>query len=227
MTRPLRDRRGTTLVELIVSAALAAILAAAVLVVVRPAAAAFVRTQRLARAQSLADTLTDTLRAELQQARGTLRFADTADPFAAAANADEGDALVLEQAPGYAEILDAAPIDSLYTVEDGRRTDAPEADRAGGYLHTRSLLTALGRDEAAAGRVYTYAVLSPQDGAVGLKIGTLHFKARGWERTGTEKRLTSLEVSLTIVDADGALLCTQQAILPLPGKPVLSTEPEF
>ncbi|MCR5598049.1 MAG: type II secretion system GspH family protein [Lachnospiraceae bacterium] len=56
--------RGSTLVELVVSMALTAILATAVATVMHPAISIFLKVQKMNRAQMVADTITDTLRTE-------------------------------------------------------------------------------------------------------------------------------------------------------------------
>ena len=58
-----RDK-GSTLVELVVSMALTAILATAVVTVMHPAVTIFLKVQKHSRAQMVADTIADTLRAE-------------------------------------------------------------------------------------------------------------------------------------------------------------------
>ena len=58
-----RDK-GSTLVELVVSMALTAILATAVVTVMHPAVSIFLKVQKHSRAQMVADTVADTLRAE-------------------------------------------------------------------------------------------------------------------------------------------------------------------
>lgn len=56
--------KGSTLVELVVSMALTAILATAVVTVMHPAVSIFLKVQKHSRAQMVADTVADTLRAE-------------------------------------------------------------------------------------------------------------------------------------------------------------------
>ena len=61
-----------------------------------------------------------------------------------------------------------------------------------------------------------------------MKVGSLQFYARGWQ-TGDDGKphLTSLTVVLTIVSEKDAatVLCTQKAIIPLPGSPAYSAKP--
>lgn len=59
-----KKNKGSTLVELVVSMALTAILATAVVTVMHPAVSIFLKVQKHSRAQMVADTVADTLRAE-------------------------------------------------------------------------------------------------------------------------------------------------------------------
>lgn len=76
MKQTLGDRRGTTLVELVVCMMLVAIFALAAASLIRPCAEVFVRMQNLSRAQMISDTVVEYLRGELLHAQGTLRLCD-------------------------------------------------------------------------------------------------------------------------------------------------------
>ena len=102
MIRMLRERRGTTLVELVVSMLLVSIFLLAATSLIRPCAEIFLRMQNLSRAQMISDTVVDYLQGELLHAQGTLRLcgtgydetgADTVFRPAAAANGSRGTAV--------------------------------------------------------------------------------------------------------------------------------------
>ena len=102
MSGTLRERRGTTLVELVVSMLLLSIFLLAATSLIRPCAEIFLRMQNLSRAQMISDTVVDYLQGELLHAQGTLRLCDTgydydedsADKvFAAAADGSRGKAV--------------------------------------------------------------------------------------------------------------------------------------
>ena len=63
--RPLQNSKGTTLVELMVSITLLAILSLAATTLIAPCVKAYVTVQQQTRAQTLADALVENLRLEL------------------------------------------------------------------------------------------------------------------------------------------------------------------
>ena len=73
MTTPLNNKKGTTLVELMVCLVLLALFGTAAVTLVKPCAEAYIEVQQLTRAQNLADALTETIRGELGDADGTIR----------------------------------------------------------------------------------------------------------------------------------------------------------
>ena len=77
MSGTLRERRGTTLVELVVSMLLLSIFLLAATSLIRPCAEIFLRMQNLSRAQMISDTMVDYLQGQLLHAQGTLRLCDT------------------------------------------------------------------------------------------------------------------------------------------------------
>ena len=84
MTTPLNNKKGTTLVELMVCLVLLALFGTAAVTLVKPCAEAYIEVQQLTRAQNLADALTETIRGELADADGTISIAnDAADTVAA------------------------------------------------------------------------------------------------------------------------------------------------
>lgn len=70
MTTPLNNKKGTTLVELMVCLVLLALFGTAAVTLVKPCAEAYIEVQQLTRAQNLADALTETIRGELADADG-------------------------------------------------------------------------------------------------------------------------------------------------------------
>ena len=106
-------------------------------------------------------------------------------------------------------------------------SDAKGQARAG-YLHMRYYSTAQEAAETQAGYVYGFTDIYAKGAYMDMKVGSLQFYARGWQ-TGDDGKphLTSLTVVLTIVSEKDAatVLCTQKAIIPLPGSPAYSAKP--
>ncbi len=122
-TKKHRDK-GSTLVELVVAMALTAILATAVVTVMHPAVSIFLNVQKHSRAQMVADTIADTLRAECAasyiKGYGDARVAsvEAEDDYLKGDNkifdelssltdvsADRGNVLYIRKNEGYAEAL--------------------------------------------------------------------------------------------------------------------------
>lgn len=78
---------------------------------------------------------------------------------------------------------------------------------------------------------YAYTTAYPKDAYMGMFISNLQFYARSYTKAEGEKyaHVTALTVVLTVAqkDAQGKAvpLCTQKAIVPLPGAPVYIEEP--
>ena len=75
---------------------------------------------------------------------------------------------------------------------------------------------------------YGYTTAYPRDAYMGLFISELHFYARSWTQDGDETktpRITAMTVVLTVAKRDAndqiVPLCTQKAIVQLPGEPVI------
>ena len=130
--------------------------------------------------------------------------------------------------------------------------DEAQAADLNGYLHMRYYRDALnGNDKygnpqhnRAAGTdtnggsipaidymAYAYTTAYPKDAYMGLYISDLHFYARSWSQpdpTDTP-RITAMTVVLTVskMGSDGTAvpLCTQKAIVPLPGAPTILYAP--
>ena len=81
MKQRLKNQNGTTLVELIVCMVLLAIFTLAAVTLIQPSAQAYMDIQQQTRAQNLADALIETIRGEMLEANGYIRFTDGAtDP---------------------------------------------------------------------------------------------------------------------------------------------------
>lgn len=78
MKQRLKNQSGTTLVELIVCMVLLAIFTLAAVTLIQPSAQAYMDIQQQTRAQNLADALIETIRGEVLEANGYIRFTDGA-----------------------------------------------------------------------------------------------------------------------------------------------------
>ena len=238
--RPLQNSKGTTLVELMVSITLLAILSLAATTLIAPCVKAYVTVQQQTRAQTLADALVENLRLELETAAGELCFvnADTnTDTVYKSLVTDEkarpaqGSALQYSVYPSHIALLDAGAVPELKMKQsDGTGKEVLSGDKAQertGYLHKRYYSTAQTAQDTQAGYVYGFTDIYAKGAYMDMKVGSLQFYARGWQ-TGADGKphLTSLTVVLTIVsEKDQTVLCTQKAIIPLPGKPAYSAAP--
>lgn len=240
--RPLQNSKGTTLVELMVSITLLAILSLAATTLIAPCVKAYVTVQQQTRAQTLADALVENLRLELETAAGELCFVN-----ADATNTDtvyqslvtnekprpaQGSALQYSVYPSHIALLDAGAVPELKMKQpDGTDKEVLNGDKAqarAGYLHMRYYSTAQTAQDTKDGYVYGFTDIYAKGAYMDMKVGSLQFYARGWQ-TGADGKphLTSLTVVLTIVSEKDAatVLCTQKAIIPLPGKPAYSAAP--
>ena len=239
--RPLQNSKGTTLVELMVSITLLAILSLAATTLIAPCVKAYVTVQQQTRAQTLADALVENLRLELETAAGELSFvnADTnTDTVYKSLVTDEkarpaqGSALQYSVYPSHIALLDAGAVPKLLMKQpDGTGKEVLSSDKAKartGYLHIRYYSTEQAPQDTKNGYVYGFTDIYAKGAYMDMKVGSLQFYARGWQ-TGADGKphLTSLTVVLTIVSEKDAatVLCTQKAIIPLPGKPAYSAAP--
>lgn len=239
--RPLQNSKGTTLVELMVSITLLAILSLAATTLIAPCVKAYVTVQQQTRAQTLADALVENLRLELETAAGEISFVN-----ASATETDtvyktlvtqethrpaQGSALQYSVYPSHIALLDAGVVPELKMKQpDGTNKvvlDAAKGQARAGYLHMRYYSTAQPAADTQAGYVYGFTDIYAKGAYMDMKVGSLQFYARGWQSGDDGKpHLTSLTVVLTIVsEKDGTTLCTQKAIIPLPGSPAYSAEP--
>lgn len=238
--RPLQNSKGTTLVELMVSITLLAILSLAATTLIAPCVKAYVTVQQQTRAQTLADALVENLRLELETAAGELSFvnADTnTDTVYQSLVTNEkprpaqGSALQYSVYPSHIALLDAGAVPKLKMKQpdgtDKEVLNSAKAQARTGYLHKRYYSTAQTAQDTQDGYVYGFTDIYAKGAYMDMKVGSLQFYARGWQ-TGADGKphLTSLTVVLTIVsEKDQTVLCTQKAIIPLPGKPAYSAAP--
>lgn len=239
--RPLQNSKGTTLVELMVSITLLAILSLAATTLIAPCVKAYVTVQQQTRAQTLADALVENLRLELETAAGELCFvdADATDPDTVyqslvtdeKARPAQGSALQYSVYPSHIALLDAGAVPKLKMKQpNGTDKEVLSGDKAQartGYLHMRYYSTAQTAQDTQDGYVYGFTDIYAKGAYMDMKVGSLQFYARGWQIGADGKpHLTSLTVVLTIVsEKDQTVLCTQKAIIPLPGKPAYSAAP--
>ena len=237
MTTPLNNKKGATLVELMVCLVLLALFGTAAVTLVKPCAEAYIEVQQLARAQNLADALTETIRGELADADGTISIVNAAtndetagNIFVEGARLTEGNALRFTVESNYTEILDAGYVPKLEQQSKNAEGNIvkkilydPADDTfasLNSYLHMRFYK----QD----GNIYAYTTAYPNGDYMGLVISNLKFYARGWEEQevtndeGTKVKkicLTSLSMQLTVAKPDGTPVYTQTAVIPLPGAP--------
>ena len=126
MKQRLKNQNGTTLVELIVCMVLLAIFTLAAVTLIQPSAQAYMDIQQQTRAQNLADALIETIRGEVLEANGYIRFTDGAtDPskpdsvFESKGNDySKGTALEFSVYPNHIELIDKDCVPVL-TKTDG------------------------------------------------------------------------------------------------------------
>ena len=241
--RPLQNSKGTTLVELMVSITLLAILSLAATTLIAPCVKAYVTVQQQTRAQTLADALVENLRLELETAAGEISFVNASATESGKVyqtlvtettpRPAQGSALQYSVYPSHIALLDAGAVPQLLMKQPGVAEpkvvlDAAKGQARAGYLHMRYYSTAQTAQDTKDGYVYGFTDIYAKGAYMDMKVGSLQFYARGWQ-TGDDGKphLTSLTVVLTIVsEKDGAaVLCTQKAIIPLPGSPAYSAEP--
>lgn len=256
MKQRLKNQNGTTLVELIVCMVLLSLFTLAAVTLIQPSAQAYMDIQQQTRAQNLADALIETIRGEVLEANGYIRFTDGAtDPgdldkvFASKGNDySQGTALEFSVYPNHIELIDKDCVPALTKTDGTELLKAEQANALNGYLHMRFYRDELNdagrygnpqhtkKDKAEDGTetvklpyvAYGYTTAYPRDAYMGLFISELHFYARSWTQDGDETktpRITAMTVVLTVAKRDAnnqtVPLCTQKAIVQLPGEPVI------
>ena len=145
MKQRLKNQNGTTLVELIVCMVLLSLFTLAAVTLIQPSAQAYMDIQQQTRAQNLADALIETIRGEVLEANGYIRFTDGATDlnnldsvFASKGNDySQGTALEFSVYPNHVELIDKDCVPPL-TKTDGTALLTPEqANALNGYLHMR------------------------------------------------------------------------------------------
>ena len=241
MMRVLKNKRGTTLVELVVCMVLLSLFTLAAVTLIQPSAQAYMQVQQQTRAQNLADALIETIRGELLNANGYIRFADGAKNgedinkvFLPKTGVSSGSALEFNVNSNYIELIDKDKVPALTKADGTPLLSQDAANELDGYLHMRfyqqeEVKSAKSNPPSYA--PYAYTTAYPKDAYMGMFISDLQFYARSYTKAEGEKyaHVTALTVVLTVAqkDAQGKAvpLCTQKAIVPLPGAPVYIEEP--
>ena len=241
MMRVLKNKRGTTLVELVVCMVLLSLFTLAAVTLIQPSAQAYMQVQQQTRAQNLADALIETIRGELLNANGYIRFADGATDitnldtvFEGKTGVSSGTALEFSVYPNHIELIDKDKVPALTKADGTQLLSEETANELDGYLHMRFYQ----QEEVKSAKSnppsyvpYAYTTAYPKDAYMGMFISDLQFYARSYTKAEGEKyaHVTALTVVLTVAqkDAQGKAvpLCTQKAIVPLPGAPVYIEEP--
>lgn len=241
MMRVLKNKRGTTLVELVVCMVLLSLFTLAAVTLIQPSAQAYMQVQQQTRAQNLADALIETIRGELLNANGYIRFADGAKNgedinkvFLPKTGVSSGSALEFNVNSNYIELIDKDKVPALTKADGTQLLSEETANELDGYLHMRFYQ----QEEVKSAKsnppsyvAYAYTTAYPKDAYMGMFISDLQFYARSYTKAEGEKyaHVTALTVVLTVAqkDAQGNAvpLCTQKAIVPLPGAPVYIEEP--
>ena len=241
MMRVLKNKRGTTLVELVVCMVLLSLFTLAAVTLIQPSAQAYMQVQQQTRAQNLADALIETIRGELLNANGYIRFADGATDitnldtvFEGKTGVSNGTALEFNVNSNYIELIDKDKVPALTKADGTQLLSLDAANELDGYLHMRFYK----QEEVKSAKSnppsyvpYAYTTAYPKDAYMGMFISDLQFYARSYTKAEGEKyaHVTALTVVLTVAqkDAQGKAvpLCTQKAIVPLPGAPVYIEEP--
>ena len=241
MMRVLKNKRGTTLVELVVCMVLLSLFTLAAFTLIQPSAQAYMQVQQQTRAQNLAVALIETIRGELLNANGYIRFADGAKNgedinkvFLPKTGVSSGSALEFNVNSNYIELIDKDKVPALTKADGTQLLSEETANELDGYLHMRFYQ----QEEVKSAKSnppsyvpYAYTTAYPKDAYMGMFISDLQFYARSYTKAEGEKyaHVTALTVVLTVAqkDAQGKAvpLCTQKAIVPLPGAPVYIEEP--
>lgn len=141
MTRPLKNQKGTTLVELMVCLVLLALFGTAAVTLVQPSAQAYITVQQLTRAQNLTDALVESVRGELQNADGTLSIVNAAtgtgdkDSIFKDERLTQGTGLRFTAASEYIEVLDAGYVPKLRKVTSSSKSESSSASSQKDYMY--------------------------------------------------------------------------------------------
>ena len=189
MMRVLKNKRGTTLVELVVCMVLLSLFALAAVTLIQPSAQAYMQVQQQTRAQNLADALIETIRGELLNANGYIRFADGATDsdldtvFKEKIGVSSGTALEFSVYPNHIELIDKDKVPALTKADGTPLLTQEAANELDGYLHMRFYLqekntykpqhevTSEGTDLPNV--AYAYTTAYPKDAYMGMVISDL------------------------------------------------------
>ena len=157
----------------------------------------------------------------------------------------DGTALEFSVYPNHIELIDKDYVPPLTKSDGTQLLKQEQANALNGYLHMRFYQQS-GTDNSPQHTAtdentkqvtqkyvaYAYTTAYPKDAYMGLYIKDLHFYARSYQKpkNGSKyARVTAITVVITIAkkDANGqsVTLCTQKAIIALPGEPVYIEKP--
>jgi len=247
MKQRLKNQNGTTLVELIVCMVLLAIFTLAAVTLIQPSAQAYMDIQQQTRAQNLADALIETIRGEVLEANGYIRFTDGAKIpgdskegentgydciFKEKTGVSDGTALEFSVYPNHIELIDKDYVPPLTKSDGTQLLTQEQANALNGYLHMRFYRDELNKDGYYGNPQHTKEKKAEDDTVtvtlpyVAYAYTTAYKEAKNGEKYA---RVTAITVVLTIAkkDANGqsVTLCTQKAIIALPGEPVYIEKP--
>ena len=142
LLRTLRSRRGLTLVELLVSMALLGLALTLFAATLSPAARSFQRLETLNDAQIVADDLLETVRSQIEDARGYVKCYESGQDLARKTGQSSGAAIEFVDPNGYVAVLsaDGCPETTLRRVssEHGGTVETSTAEKIDpGYLAVR------------------------------------------------------------------------------------------
>ena len=150
MKQRLKNQNGTTLVELIVCMVLLSLFTLAAVTLIQPSAQAYMDIQQQTRAQNLADALIETIRGEVLEANGYIRFTDGAtipndtdkdkgydSIFKEKTGVSDGTALEFSVYPNHIELIDKDYVPPLTKSDGTQLLTQEQANALNGYLHMR------------------------------------------------------------------------------------------
>ena len=150
MKQRLKNQNGTTLVELIVCMVLLSLFTLAAVTLIQPSAQAYMDIQQQTRAQNLADALIETIRGEVLEANGYIRFTDGAtipndtdedngydSIFKEKTGVSDGTALEFSVYPNHIELIDKDYVPPLTKSDGTQLLKQKQANALNGYLHMR------------------------------------------------------------------------------------------
>ncbi len=249
--KKLRGQKGVTLVELIVCAALVSIFAGALAATIGPTSKMFLLMQTQNQSQIIANTVIDTLRGELLDAQGPVRFctADTTgsdvDKVFGAGTAGSYNAVEFKTPGGFVEVVDAGALPAqiaIYKQTTLLETKTPanalgrlhmryyklESDSTTSvssyYYYKKPSKTYIARafTEAFDSRFY----LANSKAASGANDGgyTIQLAFTPRFTDGKKDHYSGADVTVRVYTAAGQLAGSQQAVLDFDNKPAVSSQ---